>query len=188
MSSSVLEDSGASLVLDSFMMFLELRGNPFDKHLVRTIDLPDQTVSFRKHRFDYCRDGRLIALNQTLIRWAEPWVSVVKFQTNMRLRKDTRKVFVDVVDRDSYSIMFQAEGPDLMPGPFFSRNSVLRDCLTSYIESVQDQEITPGEVGKGLWNVISQNGGLRTLFEIWDDLYESVIQYEMNLKDPFCFD
>lgn len=169
------------------MMFLELQGTPFDTHLVRTVDLPGKTVSFRRHRFDYCRDGRLIALNQTLVCSADPWMSVVKFHTNMRLRKAARKVFDDIVDRDGYSIMFQAEGPDLMPGPFFSRNSVLRNRLCSYIESVQDQEATPGEVGKGIWNVISQNGGLRALFEIWDDLYESVIQYEMNLKDPFCF-
>lgn len=184
---SVLRDRGGAFVLEAFMTTLQVEGEPFDLQCTRTTELPDKTVEFREHRFDY-RPRKVISFSQVMIRSAEPWMASIKFYTNQRIPKRSRSLFEKIVSNGGYTTLFQADGSDFCLGPFFSRNSVLRNSLNAYLESVEDEDVSPFEVGKALWSIISCNGGLRALFEIWDDLFEAVIRYEMRLADPCSLD
>jgi len=187
MSSSVLETRGGAFVTEAFMTTLQVKGAPFDLQRTRTTEFTDKTVEFREHRFDY-RSRKVAAFSQVMIRSAEPWMASVKFYTNQRIPKRSRLLFEEIVSNGGYTVIFQADGSDFCLGPFFSRNVVLRDSLNTYLNSIKDQDVSPFEVGEALWSIISRNGGLKILFEIWDDLFQMVIRYEMQLVDPYSLD
>ncbi len=184
---SVLKDRGGAFVLEAFMTTLHIEGEPFDLQRVRTAEFHDRTVEFREHRFDY-RPRKVISFSQVMVRSAEPWMSTVKLYTNQRVPRKSRGLFEKIVGDGGYTILFQADGSCFCLGPFFSRGSVLKDRLNEYLDSIQDIDVHPSEIGKALWSIISNNGGLKTLFEIWDDIWNSTIRYEMQLKDPYSLD
>jgi hypothetical protein len=87
-----------------------------------------------------------------------------------------------------HTIMFYAEGVEISLGPFFYRDSRLRDALTEYFEFLNVAPSSHIEIGKNIWRIIQKHGGLTALLAIWDDLFESTILPEIMMIDPFCMD
>lgn len=175
------------------MVGLYKQGGGLDSHRFGTItELPDKTITTQRHCFDYRHQGRrLVALEQYMLAWANPWRSGVTFRTDMRnvLPIGSRSVYKQVVRAGAYTTMFEAEGGDIMMGPFFGRRSSLKDKIIDYVHGLEDYPDLPFSViGQGFWKVIENNGDLPALFLIWDELFEEEIKYEMLKLDPYCFD
>jgi hypothetical protein len=183
----ILEKRIAALSLDSFMSTIEKEGEGIDDHVSDWLDEYDKTILYRCHAFSH---ERQIILKEKMVSWAKPWMSVVRFETTPELKEEALHIFYDVVDNEEcpYSIMFWGEGDSLMLGPFFYRNSRLRDALQKYIMLLSIAPTSHVEIGKNIWRIIQNHGGLTALLAIWDDLIESTILVQMRLIDPYCLD
>ncbi len=188
MSTKILVNRSSALSLESMMIQLERQGEGIDSHRVCTFNHPDRTIQLRRHTFDRRESDQAVSLSHRLVSWAEPWISEIRFITDLNLPRPAQRCFYCLNKSELYTTMFYAEGADLFFGPFFSRSSEVRSVLQEYIESLYGQEMKFSETGSGLWRKIQDTHGLTGLLAIWNDLYESTILPEMLLMDPFCFD
>ncbi len=188
MSTNILESRSSALSLESMMIHIERQGEGIDTHRICTFDQADKTIQLRRHLFDRKSNEQSIALSHRLVSWSEPWISEVRFVTDHHLQQSASRCFICINRVELYTTMFYAEGADLSFGPFFSRSSKLRSSLQKYVESLYDQRLNLSHAGQGIWRTIQNEGGLTALLDVWNDLYESTIQPQMLLTDPFCFD
>lgn len=184
--------SGAALLLGAFMDRLCWRGDGIDEHEFSEVPLTGGRFTQQRHRFNYLHEGnRTIELFQEVSFRRNPLTSFLEFRSNwcQQLSPVALGVFQEVNAKRHFTTMFAANGDDLMIGSFFGRRSEIRDSISRFILSLEEsQDIPLPYIGEALWRLIMRHGGLPTLFELWDELFEEEVKHQMLLLDPYCFD
>ncbi len=183
---SVLFDSNHhALVMDWFLkkVSLECKGTTETDRK----DFSDHSI-IRSENFYFSIDvfGHPICFFHLNIRDINGVYSRISFSYGLNYECFPYELYTDIIGRHRFDVMFDSVDNRVVLGNFFSRNSKMRDSLSEVLER---QKLLPPQVlGAELWKIILNHGGLTTLLNIWEEIFQLDIAYLMRLQDPYCLD
>jgi len=186
---AVLMHRSGSLALADFMRAINQRGEGIDKCRYSTWNSETGAlIVSNRHCFDgrFGTQKRIIVLEGvTLSQSKVDWHGRVSFKTNQRYSSNLRNVYSVILALHDFDTMFISVGPQIILGPFFSRHSILKEKLQSFLDETAQDYNNHTHKGRALLGIIERNGGVAELCKIWNDLFSSEIQHKMLNLLPY---
>ena len=173
----VVRMCAGSLALDAYMKVLEKQGDGLHEEYTYSSYASNKSkVSFcRMHHFESLFSQRRIALQTIIVPDSKNWTATTIFVADQVFRDSVHLQAWQIIVTERLSDMFCASGPQIILGPFFAQESVLKQKLTEFLLETQgDYEQTTAK-GKALSNLISQNGGVSALADNWEELMRTKV-------------